>query len=533
MKRLRHRLLAAYLLAVVPLIALAAIASYLTTARQLDAELGQRLTDVAGVVADRWSSSSTAGRIDRLEADAERSRARLEDELRIVRDAADLRRVRLVDLELRTLADTEPGAPMVVAFDLEADRYELGEVADGARAHTVLFRDVEGVPYKRGYAPIVLDGEVIAALVVEGSLATFVWLDAWRWATLALVLGVIGFVVLVTWLVSARITAPLSRLTRRAEAIGSGRLDEPIDTTRDDEIGQLGRTLEQMRCSLAARDEDRQMMLAGIAHEVRNPLGGMELFVGLLEESLESGDERREWATRVRRELDHLTRVVGDFLAFARDRALDLSRFEARRLVDEVVDAVRPVAERREVEVATSVDDGLALVGDFEALRGVVHNLTQNAIQASDAGATVRLDVTTDARGAVVTVVDRGAGMPEDVLNRVFQPFFTTREKGTGLGLPLARRIAERHGGSLDITSVEGEGTTATLRWPPMAVVAPSTPPSSSGAGPGGGVAGATGPGANDPGADASTEPSEWIGGDADPTPDGTLDPDDGMQMIG
>ena len=514
MKRLRHRLLAAYLLAVVPLIALAAIASYFTTARQLDAELGQRLSDVAGVVADRWSASSTAGRIARLEADAERSRARLEDELRVARDAADLRRVRLVDLELRTLADSDSGEPMVVAFDLEADRHELGEVAAGQRAHTVLFRDADGVPYKRGYAPILLDGEVIAALVVEGSLSTFVWLDAWRWATLALVLAVIGFVVLVTWGVSARITAPLSRLSRKAEAIGSGRLDEAIDTRREDEIGQLGRTLEQMRGRLLARDEERQMMLAGIAHEVRNPLGGMELFVGLLEESLDGDEERQEWASRVRRELDHLTRVVGDFLSFARDRALELSSFEARRLVSEVVDAVRPIAEARGVQVETNVDEALALMGDFEALRGVVHNLVQNAIQASPQGSVVVVVVATDELGAVITVADRGAGMSPDVLERVFQPFYTTREKGTGLGLPLGRRIAERHGGSLELHSAPGEGTTATLRWPPMAAVSPTLPP--------------TRP------IHTASPSSEWLGADdTAETKHGTSDPDDGMQMIG
>jgi len=234
-----------------------------------------------------------------------------------------------------------------------------------------------------------------------------------------------------------------------------------------DEIAFLGRAFEEMRRSIVGRDHQMQMMLSGIAHEVRNPLGGMELFCGLLAEDLRSAegpeaDQMLDKVAKIQRELDYLDRVVNDFLDFARNVPPDLERFEARALLADIEDLLQGEVGDAGCRLDLSCDpEDVDLTADRQKLRRALINVVRNAYQACGDGGQISVLVQTDGPGARRIVVrDDGPGIPPERIAEVLTPFFTTKEKGSGLGLALSQRILEQHGGELRVESEAGAGTT-------------------------------------------------------------------------
>src|SRR5690606_20161572 len=197
--------------------------------------------------------------------------------------------------------------------------------------------------------------------------------------------GAILAMMAIAVLVAALITRPVRHLAAAAERIGRGDLAAPIRRTSRDEIGFLAETMDQMRVELRARDQRMQEMLSGIAHEVRNPLGGIELFAGILRDELPAGDERRAHVDRIEREVGYLKTVVAEFLDYARRPEPVLGPVALAPLVEQVCDVEAAEAAAVGVTLAREVPDGLGCLGDPVQLRRAIHNLVRNAIQAAAA----------------------------------------------------------------------------------------------------------------------------------------------------
>jgi signal transduction histidine kinase len=176
----------------------------------------------------------------------------------------------------------------------------------------------------------------------------------------------------------------------------------------------------------------------------------MELFAGLLSEELQDGPhaEAREHLGKIRREIHYLKRIVEDFLAFAREQKLSRERLQAGELLESARALVQADAEAKGVEVRVEAEPA-ALEGDPSLLLSALSNLAKNAVQASPEREPVRLSGRADAGRYRFEVSNGGPAIPAEVREKIFEPFFTTRQQGTGLGLPLARKIARAHGGEL------------------------------------------------------------------------------------
>ena len=437
--QLSWAVLAPSLLFLAALIALA----WFATRATIEDTFGRRLRDTAAAA----SAQLSGGVVARFTPDKARTHASLRARLTKVADATGARRVFLAGLDGVSLVDTATDAPQPGSPDrtLAQDRIELQRVAAGETAASVLYTAVDGTRYKRGFAPVLHDGKVVAVLGVEGAAASYGALDDLR--SYMLGLGLLALIALgvVSFVFSRALTAPLQRLAEAAQRIGAGDLDAPVALARDraTELALLSSTMEEMRTALLRRDRELQMMLGGIAHEVRNPLGGMELFVGLLKEDLEGRDPELELLARVEKELGVLKRVVEEFLAYARRMPVERSEVDVRWLVAELEDHVDA---KLVVEPAGTVE------ADREQLRRLLLNLSRNAAQA---GATA---VTIGVVDGAVHVADDGPGITAEQAERVFDAFYTTREKGTGLGLALCRRIAEAHGGKLELLNPGAAG---------------------------------------------------------------------------
>jgi signal transduction histidine kinase len=288
---------------------------------------------------------------------------------------------------------------------------------------------------------------------------------------LALVVGV----AVTLW--SQRVLAPLPELQERVAAVARGDLAHRLEPKTDDEIGQLGREFERMVAALAARDESLQRlqqmqlqserlaavgrMAAHVTHEVRNPLSSIGLNVELLEEELaDAGPEAKDLLRAVHREIERLTAITEEYLRLARLPNPQLEPEDFGDLTRATVDFVRPELQAANVKLELAVEPALPLVALDEAqIRQVLLNLLKNAREAMPAGGSVRLALSSADGGVLLRVTDDGSGMTEEQRARIFDPFYTTKARGTGLGLPLSQQIVVAHGGTIRCQSAAGEGT--------------------------------------------------------------------------
>jgi signal transduction histidine kinase len=458
------KLLGATLLPTVATFVAFGLLAHWVARRTLEEELGRRLSSVA-------ESAALAVRTEEpelFEPGFEESRAyrNVRRKLTELRDAAAVKRIYLFDRDHGSRADTEEVPIGTRYYALDSDGSELARVFAGQSASSVLFTGKDGALYKSGFAPMRKEGVAPEIAVgVEGSAALYEQLAGFRRALFAI--GGLGVLLMVALsiVVAQFITRPVRKLEQAARAIGEGDLARPIASTSADEIGFLATTLETMRQQLRARDERLQMMLAGIAHEVRNPLGGMELFAGLLRDELAGDTEKLAHVHRIERELGHLKTVVNDFLDYARRPRPELKPCDAAELAREAHQVLVADAERAQVKLTVDAPAAAAIEGDPPQLRRALLNLTKNALQACAAGGTVAIGITVEDR-VQLKVSDSGKGIPADKLDSIFTPFFTTREQGTGLGLAFVAEIVRDHGGTIDVRSTVGEGSTFTVALP-------------------------------------------------------------------
>lgn len=212
-------------------------------------------------------------------------------------------------------------------------------------------------------------------------------------------------------------------------------------------------------------------MAAGLAHEVKNPLGSIQGAAEILGDDATDDPRKRELFDVLSRESRRLGAVVDHFLNFARPRPLNMAPLDLGESVTRAVGQMHIQAASRQIDIVPRIDAGLpAVTGDAEQIHQVLLNILLNAIAASPDGARIDVTVSSERRHAsdtvVIRVVDRGDGIAEGDLERVFDPFFSTRESGSGLGLAISHTIVQDHGGSIHIDSRPGEGTTVAVTLP-------------------------------------------------------------------
>jgi len=244
--------------------------------------------------------------------------------------------------------------------------------------------------------------------------------------------------------------------------------------------GELHEANAQLRRAreLAALGE----MAAGIAHEIRNPLGSIRLYATVLEEDLSAMPGAQETARKIGRAVRGLDAIVSDVLAFARDVRISAAPAETAGVVDRAVDACRESIQSAEADVEVRIgEDAAELACDAGLVHQALVNVIRNAAEAVQEGCEgsgarriiveVSLSESGDARGrrrsmVCFTVRDTGPGVGEEMVQRMFNPFFTTRASGTGLGLAIVHRIVDAHGGRVSVRNDSRGGAAVDLLLP-------------------------------------------------------------------
>ncbi|MCA3011290.1 MAG: HAMP domain-containing protein [Myxococcaceae bacterium] len=290
---------------------------------------------------------------------------------------------------------------------------------------------------------------------------------------------------------AARSLKPVRTLIDGVSRISRGDYSAKLGIAGDDEIAVLARELDAMARSLAEREaqlaQKQEALLraerlaavgrvsAQVAHEVRNPLSSIGLNVELLGDQLESatfpepdgGPEARRLLAAVTREVDRIAGLTEEYLKLARLPAPTLRAEDLSTIVTSVVGFSRAELERGKVTVTTSLPAGpVPVQADEGQLRQVFLNLFRNARDAMPDGGALEVRLEVAGAEAVVQVCDTGPGVAPEVQARLFEPFFSTKSRGTGIGLSLSRQIVEAHGGSIGLGESSARGSTFVMRFP-------------------------------------------------------------------
>lgn len=210
-------------------------------------------------------------------------------------------------------------------------------------------------------------------------------------------------------------------------------------------------------------------LAAAVAHEVRNPLNAIGMTAQRLRAEFEPREgmgEYRRFLDVLRSEIERLDDIITQFLRFAAEPQIELRTEDLGELVDSVIAQEAGKAAARGVRIKSEVPAGRKAAVDARQMRQVLLNLTANAIESMEKGGEIRITSEQQDGWVHITVEDNGPGMKPEELDQALELHFTTKDKGTGLGLPISQRIVERHGGILSVESREGVGTKATIRIP-------------------------------------------------------------------
>jgi signal transduction histidine kinase len=473
---IRTKTLAVFVLLVTVLVVLSGIVWYRLTTSRLEREIASRLLSVAELGRTNFSLDlvyELVRSVDEVapEEYAERnSYFNARNKIENLKASSKAKNIYIFDRDLRILAATDPALEPGYVYPLLRNYGdELEAVFAGDEQASVRFEDEDGNVYQSAFAPLYgeLEGPAIAALGVDLNVAYLDILGEFRRTTVRITLLGIGVAIAVGLVFARTLTRPITRLVASAQRMEHGDFAEPVAVRSGDEIGYLGAAMEDMRQGILRRDKHLRTMLAGVAHEIRNPLGGIEIFATLLRDELAEEDLRRDHLKKIIHEVHHLKTIVNEFLIYARPRQPVSEPFALNEVLEDLRFLLAGELAQKELELRADVGgEELRVFADADQIKRALLNLLRNSIQASPAGAAVELTARRAGEEVRITVKDHGHGIPPADLVYVFDPFFTTKGSGAGLGLSIVKSIVEENEGEIHVESVPGEQTVFAIVLP-------------------------------------------------------------------
>ncbi len=299
--------------------------------------------------------------------------------------------------------------------------------------------------------------------------------------------GVIVFLSLATYLLFIRsVDQPVQKLKKAMEAIEKGNFSVRIDHPAKDELGQLATGLNSMARKLQwaqkhlIEHHERQIrqaetlakmgeLAAGLAHEIKNPISGIVFALNSIIRDIPEDDKRREIFEEIIKQANRVEQNLEALLSYAKQTKLECCPTDINSIIERILLFIRQQPDMESIKVTSRLDRELPeVVVDAKQIEQVLLNLIINAVQAMPNGGelTISTQYLRQVDKVQIIIEDSGIGIPEDIQDKIFQPFFTTKEKGTGLGLTLCKEIVLKHSGNLTFESRPGKGTTFIMELP-------------------------------------------------------------------
>ncbi len=408
--------------------------------------------------------------------------------------------------QLGTLAREAKALPDVdYAYIYDAKGRIVGDYHEDRRLFLATFPDelsqriiksdkiLVDIDYKKGILdiskPVILGHEKLGGIRLGFDLNPM--FDEMKQVTVKALLisaGIFLLGLLVIFGIASRMTSPIEQLTVAAKHIEAGDLQYRVSLKRSDELGSLAAAFDQMAERIMHRERDLKqsqdlirradrlsslgMLTAGLAHEIRNPLVAIRTFTQLLPERYLDPEFRNSFQALALKEVDRICGLINDLLSFARPSTPNVSEENLDEIVDSIVRILETEAKEKEVLIYRRLAAHLPKIFiDKEQIKQVIMNIILNALQSIEGRGVVevatRLFTKNGSEQYVqIEVRDSGVGILEKDLEDIFNPFFTTKKDGSGLGLSISHQIVQEHEGYIVVESQVGKGTTFSVNLP-------------------------------------------------------------------
>lgn len=375
-------------------------------------------------------------------------------------------------LKVRDIFIIEPGSGSVILstadetgkYYIKVDKYEINRALSGISSSSRLYAGRGGEYFKAGYVPVKNKTSVAGAVGVEASVEYLHYVSRYRLFLTALGgLAIIASLIL-AFIISSGITVPLRRLKEKAEKLSRRDFSEKIDTKAGGEIKILADAMENMRVEVKQYIEKRDKMAdvgefsAGVAHEIRNSLGVLLGYAELINEKAE--DEKiKKYSSDIVKNTLKMSEFINNFLSYTKDFTADKQDADLGRLLEEAVFEM-PENVKKAV-ILKNTGFGVNARVDIYLIKKALYNIVLNAYQALDKDKKeIEIKAGKENGEVYISVKDNGTGIKNENIRKIFQPFFTGRKEGHGLGLAIAYKIIHQaHGGDIKVFSEEGMGT--------------------------------------------------------------------------
>lgn len=342
---------------------------------------------------------------------------------------------------------------------LRLNRSEIHGLRVGESVASLPFKGGDGQWYLWGFYRL----DEAHWLGIQESAARLAQVEALSGIFWGIGIGGVLLTILCGWLLARAIARPVERLVQFSQALGKGNFSAPLPQGFTGELAILANALDRMRTGLAQHHREKEMLLAQIAHEIRNPLGGIELLAGLVKEDLQRQQCSTGYVEKIQQEITGLKALITAYLNFSRPVPAQPECIEVADLVEEVRSFCRAGLQEKKLSLSYT-GENVKIHFDRQHLRQILINLVSNSIEALGEGGSITISAWQNGPRTLLAVSDDGPGIPPEHRESIFEPFFTTRSNGAGLGLAICKKLCRENGAEIFLEDKAGKGSTFTIR---------------------------------------------------------------------
>lgn len=265
-------------------------------------------------------------------------------------------------------------------------------------------------------------------------------------------LGGIAFTIILGFLVAASITKPINRLTKFSGEIGKGDFNSQPPKKIQGELKILSNAMDKMRTDILNSHKEKEEMLAQIAHEIRNPLGSIELMANLTKEDMLAGNNNPEYLNKILLEISDLKSLITAYLNYSRPYLANPEKVDLNHLLNEIISLFNEQFAKKKIQFDTQIQSD-KIYFDPGHLKQILINLISNSIEAIGEEGWIKIETAILAENLQIKISDSGEGILSENFNNIFKPFFTTKNNGTGLGLAICKKLCQQNNAKIEVNN--------------------------------------------------------------------------------
>ena len=362
----------------------------------------------------------------------------------------DLRRIFIFNSDWESIFDTDSTvAYKQKYYDLYLDQSELHQFQDNSSITSDLYEDNFGNLFKRAYVKIIFKN-ISYFIGIEATNDSMIEWKKIRSYYITLSGLIVMFSFAASYFFSKSISVPMRKLVDLTKENQKGNLKKKININMKDEVGILAQNMEKMRKSILRKDQQQKVVLAGIAHEVRNPLGGIEMFAGIIASETENIKIKQQ-TQKILKESKQIQKILKEFNEFGKPKSPEYEGCDLIQFIHETRELLSMDLEAKNISVNLISKDSIFIVSfDPGHLRQILLNLVKNSIQFSPKGGRINIEVVNGEK-TYIDLKDEGPGIPYEKAELIYEPFYSSEEGHAGLGLAIVKNLMEENGSYIQL----------------------------------------------------------------------------------